>query len=151
LWHLVKGSNSRHVVGANERHHYKQRLSAGHGYGPGHKLILHKLQQAQARKRNQPGGYWIAEADPQAAQHAIVCRRPIEMRPWAVLATDGAYKTMAHLSLDTWPEIAKGSGDLAAILHQCQEWETVCDPDGQLLPRAKPHDHNGLAVTIFAD
>jgi len=67
--------------------------------------------------------------------------------PWLVLATDGAYKTMAHLELDDWPSVARGTEQqLAAVLARCREWEQHQDPQGRDLPRAKRHDDKCLAA-----
>jgi hypothetical protein len=109
------------------------------------------LQTEQARHRNQPDGYWIAEADPEAAKHAIVSRYPITSAPWAVLATDGAYKTMTHLGIAEWSHLRLANGhELSRILLKCQTWEANSDPDGRNLPRAKRHDDKSLAVATFA-
>jgi hypothetical protein len=128
----------------------RYRLAAGCGYGQEHQAILRQLQDRQAEHRNRDGGFWIAEADPDAASYAIVIRRNIQSTPWAVLATDGAYKTMAHLGLDDWKTLNDASpGDLMAVLRQCQDWEENHDPEGRELPRAKRHDDKSLAVTAF--
>jgi hypothetical protein len=44
---------------------YRERLAAGSGYGPAHTGTLRELQAGQRRRRNVPGGYWIAFADPE--------------------------------------------------------------------------------------
>ena len=134
-------------VGRKIREQYRGRLSEGYGYDQEHRRLLQGLQREQARHRNRPGGYWIAEADPQAADHALVTRYPAEAVPWAVLATDGAYKTMTHLGLADWPALCQASRqDLADMLQRCQTWEAIEDPDGRKLPRAKRHDDKSLAV-----
>jgi hypothetical protein len=81
------------------RHKYRERLTAGTGYDNEHQALLRSLQTQQTNHSNQPGGYWIAETDPAAAHHAITTRRLVTATPWAILATDGAYNTMEHLSL----------------------------------------------------
>jgi len=134
------------------RRKYRQRLANGSGYDQEHRALLRELQTEQARRRNQPDGYWIAEADPSAADHAVQASRALSEVPWVVLATDGAYETMRHLQLDRWTEIAASSGDdLAALLARCQEWEAMEDPDGRQHPRSKRHDDKSLAVMRFSD
>jgi len=129
------------------RERYRERLAEGHGYDQQHRQLLRKLQQEQARQRNRSGGYWIAETDPAAADHALVTRSPADSVPWVVLATDGAYKTMPQLGITDWSALRKASDqDLADILARCQSWEASEDPDGQKLPRAKRHDDKTLAV-----
>lgn len=130
-----------------ERTAYRTRLENGHGYDDEHRRILAALQAEQLRHRNVPGGYWIAEAEPAAAAHALVRQLSPDEVPWCVLATDGAYKPMEHLGLDDWPTVAGAtSDDLAAILRRCQDWEST-DPLGKMLPRAKCHDDKTL-ITV---
>jgi hypothetical protein len=129
---------------------YRYRLAAGSGYDDEHRALLRELQAEQAEWRNCEGGYWIAEADPDAADEAFIYRRPLTAVPWAVLATDGAYNTMHHLALTDWPAISDSdSNQLTAILHRCQRWEADTDPSGQRRPRAKRHDDKSLAAVLF--
>ncbi|MDV6011110.1 hypothetical protein F8178_01210 [Haloechinothrix sp. LS1_15] len=132
------------------RRRYRERLAAGHGYDSEHTALLRELQEQQAARRNQPGGYWIAEADPVAAEHALVASHPVSTAPWAVLLTDGAYTTMDHLGLDDWPHLVHSdTGKLADMLHHCEAWEAHGDPDAGELPRAKRHDDKSLAAVRF--
>ncbi len=59
-------------VGQAARARCREHLRAGHGYGAGLRRMLEALQVEQAKYRNQPGWYWIAEADPDAAEHALL-------------------------------------------------------------------------------
>lgn len=130
-----------------ERDEYRQRLASGHGYDERHAELLRELQTEQAERRNVEGGYWIAEADPNAAHHALHDTHAVADVPWAVLATDGAYNTMTHLGIDDWPSIANADdGHLAELLEHCQTWEHADDPQGQQLPRAKRHDDKAIAA-----
>ena len=140
-------------VGPELRRRYRDRLIEGHGYDDEHRHVLAELQHQQAQQRNRPGGYWIAEADPSAADHAIVTRSPADRLNWAILATDGAYRTMTHLGNVDWAELRNASSeDLAAILEQqCQHWETTEDPRGQKLPRAEIYDDKSIAAVTFTD
>ena len=137
-------------IGQDIRERYRERLTDGHGYDDEHRHLLRELQHEQARWRNRTGGYWIAEADPGAAEQALATHYPAESVPWAVLATDGAYKTMTHLGLADWSALrGSSSQDLADFLQQCHDWEASDDPDGQKLPRAKPHDDKSLVAAEF--
>lgn len=134
-------------VSRPQRERYLDRLKAGHGYDQEHRDLLRQLQTEQARQRNQPGGYWIAESDPVAADHAVTGRRPLPSTPWAVLASDGAYAPMSHLGLADWPDLQTADPEkLARILGECQKWEDEVDPHGIECPRAKQHDDKSLAV-----
>jgi hypothetical protein len=138
-------------IGQQYRERYRERLMAGHGYDQEHRDVLKDLQAEQVRYRNRPGGYWIAEAVPEAAEHAIIVQRPITSTPWAVLASDGAYKPMTHLALADWPRLeAADDEELEHILTECERWESEDDPRGIELPRAKQHDDKTLAVTTFS-
>jgi hypothetical protein len=129
------------------RRQFRERLAAGVGYGQQHRALLRQLQTEQAKWRNQDGGYWIAEAEPDAASHALVHRRPLTAVPWAIVASDGAYNTMSHLGLTDWPTLASLNSDrLSAVLQRCQSWEAAVDPYGQQLPRAKRHDDKSLVA-----
>ncbi|MCL2466561.1 MAG: hypothetical protein FWF02_12515 [Micrococcales bacterium] len=134
----------RHVALA-QRAAYRERLSAGHGYDHTHQGMLRDLQAEEARHRNTPHGFWIAEADHTAAAHAVTTHLPAVA--WLVVATDGAYRPMQHLHRDDWANLATAtSDDLATLLADLHRWETDTDPTGYLRPRAKQHDDKTLAV-----
>lgn len=138
-------------LATDHRQAYRDRLSKGHGYDQTHAQLLHALQTSQREHRNKPDGYWIAEADPSAADHAVTDRIPMLPDGWLVLATDGAYRPLEHRELDDWHEIAAMTPQaLRNVLTDCDEWETHVDPHGQILPRAKRHDDKTLAVARIA-
>ena len=129
---------------------YKDRLIRGSGFDTAHREMLADLQSQQRRARNRPGGYWVAEADPDAAAQALVKTRLLSVTRWAVLATDGAYVTMQHLGLFNAPALTSASGpELLELLRRCESWEATEDPDAVDLPRAKRHDDKTLAVMHF--
>lgn len=131
-----------------QRAAYRKRLVKGHGYDDVHRELLNALQTEQARHRNRDGGYWIAEAAPEAASHAMTATLPAASTPWLVLATDGAYRPMAHLGLDNWAAVAKlEQPELHQLLEDLHRWEAEDDPSGIELPRAKRHDDKAL-VTV---
>ena len=130
-----------------ESRRYRDRLAAGSGYDMTHAATLRDLQAGQRARRNTPGGYWIASANPEAAAHAITLTVPAASLDWIVLATDGAIETARHLSLDDWEAIAdSGQTALSAFLQHCHDWEENDDPDGRQLPRAKRHDDKAIAT-----
>ena len=129
-----------------QQRQYRERLAAGGGYGDAHRDLLRALQRGQRLRRNRPGGYWIAAADPAAASHALAITLPATAETWAVLATDGVVNTARHLGLDDWPALARsGPADLARLLRHCQDWEQHTDPDGRRFPRSKRHDDKAVA------
>ncbi|NQE89302.1 PP2C family serine/threonine-protein phosphatase [Nocardia terpenica] len=125
---------------------YKRRLKSGTGYDQAHGDLLQSLQRQQRQRRNRPGGYWIAEADPSAAEHAVVQRYAFSDVDWVILATDGAAKPLEPLNI-SWPEVAHFTATgLEQLLDRCHRWEAERDPDGRLQPRAKRHDDKTIAV-----
>lgn len=130
-----------------ERTQYIEALRSGAGYGDEHRATLSRLQQAQRVQRNKARGYWIAETDPVAADHALTAEVPIGRITWAVLATDGAADSIEHHATLEWPDVAQlDSAPLTRLLHRLHMWENTDDPDGRLRPRAKRHDDKTLAV-----
>jgi serine/threonine protein phosphatase PrpC len=127
-------------VAVDLRDQYRHELRAGRGYGSAHRERLREIQRAERAVRNTAGGYWIAEADHGAAQHAIVRRYPRPDVNWCVLATDGAQRGLDHRRTD-WADLPKASAaELRSHLDDLQSWEADADPDGSQLPRAKRHD-----------
>ncbi len=153
--HIVVGGRSdSHTVtddrlarlDLDEVREYRRRLSAGNGYDDTHRRILQSLQRKQCQHRNRLGGYWIAEADPNAAEHAIGTDLRADTIPWLALATDGAVDCIAALRIP-WAEVARCDADgLNRLLSECHRWEAEDDPGGLLLPRAKRHDDKALVV-----
>lgn len=128
---------------------YRSRLAEGHGYDDRHRELLAELQAEQAVHRNRTGGYWIAEADPSAADHAITKSHPTSAVPWLALATDGAYRLSEFLGIEVDP--AATSDQIAAVLSRCVSWEAKSDPGGSRLPRSKRHDDKTLVILRHVD
>lgn len=132
-------------VAQAERSAYHARLAEGRGYDADHRELLRSLQLEQSRYRNSDGGYWIAEADPEAAHHAVTQRQELETAPWLVMATDGAYRPMQHLGVEWRNVAAKSSTELTQLLADLEKWEKCHDLNGLALPRAKRHDDKSIA------
>jgi hypothetical protein len=132
-------------VAPDLRRRYRERLRAGHGFDETHAALLREIQQAERAARNRPGGFWVAEADPDAAEHAAVRRYPADHIAWCVLATDGAQRPYDYRQGD-WSALRADVHPLRRCLDQLHEWEAHCDPDGRLLPRSKRHDDKTLVV-----
>jgi hypothetical protein len=138
-------------LGLSQSRLYRERLAAGSGYDPAHAELLRELQAGQRARRNVPGGYWIASADPEAARQAITVTLPVTSLEWIILATDGAAGTIRRLGLDDWDAIARtDQAGLSAILEHCREWEENTDPDGSQFPRAKRHDDKAIAAICLS-
>jgi hypothetical protein len=134
------------TLGLPEVDQYKSRLLRGAGYDEAHRKILAELQRAQQRRRNRPGGYWIASTDPTAARHAVTATRAASATDWVVLATDGAADCIEAVGA-RWPDLAAAdNAELAELLFRCHMWEAEVDPNGVERPRAKRHDDKTVAV-----
>lgn len=128
---------------------YRRLLADGQGYSGRHRKVLQDLQSAERARRNQSNGYWIAEAEPDAAKHALQVRYPLEDVAWIVAASDGAFDLIPTLGV-TWPEVAQMTSDqLDRLLCNVHTWEAETDPDGRALPRAKRHDDKTVAVVQY--
>lgn len=145
-WEVVTDSRLQNLD-LPETRRYKERLLAGHGYGPNHERLVAALRERQRHYRNRPGGFWVAAANPVAAHYARVVTFAAADVRWIVMATDGAARPLVHLGWDDWSRIARfDSRELMALLEHCHRWETESDPDGVLLPRAKCHDDKTLVA-----
>ncbi|MFI6426041.1 PP2C family serine/threonine-protein phosphatase [Promicromonospora sp. NPDC050880] len=137
-------------VATSERAAYRKRLGDGHGYDDGHRALLLKLQAEQARRANRPSGYWIAGADPEAAQHGITTIEERAAISALLLASDGVdparYPDITGWR-DLYDEVAVHGPDYA--LRQIHKAE-LADPGGRRWPRSKPHDDKTV-VTITLD
>ncbi|WP_298455311.1 protein phosphatase 2C domain-containing protein [uncultured Cellulomonas sp.] len=129
-------------VARAERDAYLSRLASGAGYDPGHRDLLRRLQAHQRAERNQPGGYWIAGAEPGAAYQAITTRLSRHGAAAIVLATDGAASAVDRYQLlPDWQAFVERlkTLDLAPLLLEIEQHEAF-DPNGQHWPRGKRHD-----------
>lgn len=108
--------------------------------------LLLDLQAEQARHRNQPGGYWVAGADPTAAQHAMCWTGDQEGIKGLVLATDGV-AIDRHPTATDWRDVYDEGviEDPAMTIQRIHDAEGT-DPDAHRWPRAKIHDDKTLIV-----
>ncbi|MEV0891448.1 protein phosphatase 2C domain-containing protein [Promicromonospora sp. NPDC050262] len=133
-------------VATAERAAYRRRLLDGHGYDDGHRTHLLELQAEQARRVNQPGGYWIAGAEPEAAQHGITTIDDHAAASALVLASDGV-DPLRHPGATTWRDLYEeatmhGPELVLRRIHEAEE----ADSEGRQWPRSKPHDDKTLLV-----
>lgn len=127
-------------VAHSEREQYRHRLQTGAGYDEHHRATLQTIQAAERAARNHTAGYWIAETDPAAANHAVIHRYSHRAVVWCVLATDGAQRGIDVHDIP-WSDLpTMTTEELRAMLDELHRWEAQDDPTGALLPRAKRHD-----------
>jgi hypothetical protein len=153
---LADGSIERHTddrmdqVALEHRERYRERLRTGAGYDEQHRATLGTIQTAERAVRNQPTGYWIAEAEPDAAHQLLITRYMREDVRWCVLATDGAQRGFDHLGIP-WENLPAADPErLRELLDELHQWESGTDPSGAQLPRAKRHDDKTVVTWSVA-
>jgi hypothetical protein len=134
-------------VGAELRRRYQARLADGAGYDYEHQALLGELVHMERVRRNHGDGYWIAEAQPEAARHGLTQswdRRDIAT---VVLASDGAAAALTYGLHADWASVATAVEALSAarFLEQVAEAEQA-DAGGRRWPRSKPADDKTLAL-----
>jgi hypothetical protein len=132
---------------------YRQRLREGAGYGADHVTALQTSAVTVGRFRNTDGGFWVAEADPDAAYEARRMRWPRETVRKVLVASDGvACGVDDYRIFPDWDTVFALAADRGAdaVLGAVRAAEES-DPDGARWPRPKPHDDQALAIVDFAE
>lgn len=143
--HQVRDDRLAHV-GREQR----RRLRASPGYAKNRPDLWKSLVETERAARNQPGGYWIAEATPAAATHA---HRAVWHRAELVavlVMTDGVSAGVDRYGTPpdwrTAVDIARDDPErLVKLVHDAE----ADDPDRTRWPRSKPHDDKALALVEF--
>ncbi|MGW0711773.1 hypothetical protein ACWD4G_38445 [Streptomyces sp. NPDC002643] len=143
------------VAGRPEYVEYRSWLRAGRGFeAPEHLALLQKLRTHQLRHLNNgvPGGYWVAEAVPEAALQAVVRSWPTADIAEILVMTDGVSAAVEEYGLyPSWGHLARAcrtDGPDKAI-QAIRDLEMTEDPDGRLFPRYKIADDKALAYLRF--
>jgi hypothetical protein len=102
--------------------------------------------------RNKPDGFWVAEADPAAASHAVTRSWPRASLDAVLLASDGVSVAIDDYDLFDWPHVLAAARErgLLSVLEAVRIAEAA-DPDGDRWPRPKRHDDQALVLVDFAD
>ena len=130
---------------------YRDRLRGGEGYGADHVAALRTSATAVGRLRNTEGGFWVAEADPDAAHEARRATWPRATVRRVLLASDGvACGVDDYRIFPDWAAVFALVTDQGAdaVLDAVRAAEEA-DPDGTRWPRPKRHDDQALAVVDF--
>lgn len=135
------------VIGADLRRAYRDRLAAGGAFDEEHRRLLASLQAEQAKVRNRDDGYWIAGAEPEAANHAKVHVHPRLNTARLLLATDGAASAITrYRALPNWASVDPHSA--TGLLGAVEAMEEA-DAQGRQWPRSKTHDDKTLVFAQF--
>jgi len=143
------------VCGRPEYEEYRKWLQAGRGFtAPEHRALLQKLRAYQLRHLNNhaPGGYWVAEAVPEAARHAVVRSWPTADIADILVMTDGVSAGVEEYGLyPAWEDLARAClTDTPATVVRAIHDAEADDPDGRRWPRYKVSDDKALAYLRFA-
>ena len=113
---------------------------------PGHAAALAALVARQTSTRNRLDGWWVAAADPKAAEHAHTARYPRRAMRRAGAFTDGATRPVDQMHIYEWTpflDLLEKVGP-AGIIADVRAIEAA-DPDGIRYPRTKRHDDASVA------
>jgi hypothetical protein len=122
---------------------------------PEHGTRVRALTEAQIPYRNQPGGYWIAGADPEAGRHAVTGTVPLtgsSRLSRAALLTDGAARGVELFGGLDWAALLDrlDAAGPAALISDVRKRE-LGDPCGRRWPRGKVHDDATAAYCTFSE
>ncbi|MDQ0377792.1 protein phosphatase 2C domain-containing protein [Amycolatopsis thermophila] len=109
-----------------------------------------RTREAVRALRNHADGFWVAEADPAAADHAIIRSWPRAALGAVILATDGVSCGVDDYGLFTWTEalqLARAKG-VDAVLDAVRAAEDS-DPGARRWPRVKRHDDQAMVLVSF--
>ena len=114
---------------------------------PEHGEAWRAYSAALEAARNQPGGYWLAAADPGAAGHALTGSEPLPGLSAVALLSDGASRLADRFHLATWAEVCDilSLDGPSGLIERVRAAESA-DPRGQRWPRGKIHDD---ATAVF--
>lgn len=137
---------------APQKQQYRQAIRRDGAFGHDHPAEWRTLVAAQTAARNSPHGYWIAEADPEAARHAVHRQWPATHVALALVMTDGVSDGVDEYGIPhdwhhalalAWPD----PGVLVDLVHEAED----TDPEGTRWPRSKQHDDKAAAVIRFSE
>lgn len=119
--------------------HLRELRAAAAGPATEERAALDRLIEAQQGLRNQPGGYWVAGARPEAAGHAITGE--LTGVQAALLLSDGAALMASDFGAASWRELVDLAAlrGPAAVIAATRELADH-DPDRTVWPRYKTHD-----------
>ncbi|MFD5974572.1 protein phosphatase 2C domain-containing protein [Streptomyces bacillaris] len=111
-----------------------------------HKEALRRFVSAQRQTRNTSGGYWVASASPEAADHVITSTTAVkDLRSVAVMS-DGVSRLVTEYGAATWTEAftTLRDGGPGALIDTVRAVEAT-DPTGRRWPRYKSGDDASVA------
>jgi len=136
-----------------EYEEYRARLRTGPGgFDADHRDLLAGLSDRRMRHLNREGGYWMAQAVPEAARHALVRSWSAASLSEVLIMTDGVSAAVEEYGLMSWAGMARvcRTHGPALVLDRIRDAE-LDDHQGRRWPREALHDDKALvSVTIPA-
>lgn len=115
-----------------------------------HADALRGYVEAMRAHRNQPGGFWVAAADPAAAYASLTGSVPRADLTEVALLSDGASRLVDRFELADWAEalrLIREQGP-TALIREVRAAE-LSDTQGRRWPRGKTHDDTAVVrVTL---
>ncbi len=114
---------------------------------PEHWQLYQALIAAQQQVRNTANGYWVAQTDPAAADHATTGSVDAQQFRGGLVMSDGATRPVTDFGEWTWPQLVEYAythGPQALITHTRTLEQT--DPDGTRWKRYKITDDASAVV-----
>lgn len=135
---------------ASEERQAFQRVDPG-SFGTQRSQEWRNLVDAQRIQRNVPGGYWIAEAVPDAATHAHRAQWNLDDTTAVMLMTDGVSSGVDRYGVPaTWRDSFNiASHDPYALIDLIHSTEEA-DSKGVRWPRSKCHDDKAMVIVEFS-
>ncbi|WP_328416459.1 hypothetical protein OG470_26460 [Micromonospora sp. NBC_00389] len=98
---------------------------------PEYDRIRDACAEALRARRNQPGGYWLAKDDPQAAHEAVTGSRPISDLDSVTLLSNGASRIVSPYGLTDWRGVLQllGTNGPADIIGRVRQAEASTGPN----------------------
>lgn len=103
--------------------------------------LLVEMKRAELTERNRTGGYWVAAATPEAAEHATTGSIDYASFEAAALFTDGAARLVTPFSTHSWQQAFEllDHGGPSSLINTVRSYESS-DPLGSRWPRNKTSD-----------
>lgn len=99
-----------------------------------HDRATNDARQALRALRNQPGGFWLAKDDPQAAAEALTSRRPLGELAGVALMSNGVSRIVDLFGRTDWQGAVSvlrtdGPAALIGLVRAAEAADTSVDPD----------------------
>lgn len=127
---------------------HAQLLATAHGTEQ-HDAVFAEFTTKLQEFRNQPGGFWVASTNPEAAYQGIAGKVSQSDFVSGAVLTDGASRLVDRFEQASWPEAlnilgSNGPGHLIDLVRKAE----ATDPNGKRWPRGKVHDDAAAAYCL---